>query len=76
MEGTQGTTETEFVKGTGTRRYLLIVGAVLVACAVGVIAAMVGETDDAPGLVLIGITIITLAVVFGVKAAMGRGGAR
>ena len=64
------------MKGIDTKRYVLIVGAMLVACAVGVIAAMVGETDDAPGLVLIGITIITAAVVFGVKAAMRRGDAR
>ena len=64
------------MKGIDTRRYVLIVGAMLVACTVGVIAAMVGETDDAPGLVLIGITIITAAVVFGVKAAMRGGDAR
>ncbi len=64
------------MKGIDTKRYLLIVGAMLVACAVGVIAALAGETDDAPGLVLIGITIITAAVVFGVRAAMRGGAAR
>ena len=58
------------MKGLDTKRYLLIVGAMLVTCAVGVIAALLGETDDSPGLVLIGITLITAAVLLGVRAAM------
>ncbi len=60
------------MNGIDTKRYLLIVGAMLVACALGVSASMVGETGDAPGLVLIGITIITAAVALGVKVAMRR----
>jgi hypothetical protein len=51
-------------------RYLVIVGTMLAACAVGVIAAMSGESDDSPGLTLIGVTLITAAVLVGVRVAM------
>lgn len=49
----------------------LIMGVGLVAIGVAIAAAgiYIGDTDDAPGAALIGILLMIVAVVLGVKAA-------
>lgn len=47
----------------GPRRYLLAV----LAVAIGAAAMVVGETGDAPGLVLMGLLLVAGAIAFGVR---------
>ena len=49
-------------------RFRLEVLLALVVSGIGVIAALLGETDDAPGLVGIGCLLVAGAVLLGVRA--------
>ena len=49
-------------------RFRLEVLLALVVSGVGVIAALLGETDDAPGLVGIGCLLVAGSVLLGVRA--------
>jgi hypothetical protein len=51
------------------KSYVAILGIALAVAALGVVAVMHGESDDAPGLVLIGILLIVGAFAFGVRTA-------
>ena len=55
-------------------RFLLEVLFALIVSAVGVIAALVGEVDDAPGLVGIGCLLVAGAVGLGVRAGRRSAG--
>lgn len=55
------------------KSFLAIFVPALAAVAVGVTAAMAGEADDAPGLALIGIVLITLALAAAVRMAQRSG---
>ena len=55
------------------KRFLVIFLPALAVVAVGVSAAMAGEADDAPGLSLIGILLITGALAVAVRTAQRRG---
>jgi hypothetical protein len=54
------------------RSFLVIFVPALAVTAVGVIAAMHGEADDAPGLAGIGIVLITLSLAAAVRVALRR----
>lgn len=49
-------------------RFWLDVLVALVVSGVGVVAALLGETDDAPGLVGLGCLLVAAAVGLGVRA--------
>ena len=49
-------------------RFWLEVLLALVVSGVGVVAALLGEVDDAPGLVGIGCLLVAAAVLLGVRA--------
>lgn len=49
-------------------RFRLEVLVALVVSGIGVIAALLGETDDAPGLVGVGCLLVAGAVLLGVRA--------
>jgi hypothetical protein len=51
------------------KSFVVIFVPALTVTAVGVTAAMHGEADDAPGLALIGIVLITAALAAAVKVA-------
>jgi len=51
------------------KSYFAILAASLAIAAVGVVACMHGEADDAPGLVLIGLVLIVGGFAFGVRTA-------
>lgn len=51
-----------------TVRLVLEVGVALLVSALGVVAAMLGETDDAPGLTGIGCLLVASAVGLGFRA--------
>jgi hypothetical protein len=55
------------------KSFLVIYVPALAATAVGVTAAMAGEADDAPGLSLIGILLISGALALAVRMAQRRG---
>ena len=55
------------------KNFLVIFVPALVVVAVGVTAAMHGEADDAPGLALLGILLITGALAVAVRVAQRRG---
>lgn len=55
------------------KRFLIIFVPALAVTAVGVTAAMHGEAADAPGLALIGIVLITLALAVAVRVAQRSG---
>ena len=55
------------------KNFLVIFVPALVVVAVGVTAAMHGEADDAPGLALLGILLITGALAAAVRVAQRRG---
>jgi hypothetical protein len=54
------------------KRFLTIYIPALAVTAVGVTAAMHGEADDAPGLALIGIVLISGALALAVRVAQRR----
>ena len=54
------------------KSFLVIFLPALAAMAVGVTAAMHGEADDAPGLALLGILLITVALAVAVRTALRR----
>jgi hypothetical protein len=54
------------------KTFLAIFVPALAVCALGVTAAMAGEADDAPGLSLIGIVLITGALALAVRVAQRR----
>jgi hypothetical protein len=51
------------------RSFFLILAGALPVTALGVIAAMAGEADDAPGLSLIGIVLIVGALAGAIRVA-------
>jgi hypothetical protein len=51
------------------KSFAAIVSVSLVIAAVGVVAIVAGEADDAPGLVVIGILLVVVAMAFGVRTA-------
>lgn len=55
------------------KSFFVIFVPALAVVAVGVTAAMAGEADDAPGLALIGIVLITTALAVAVRTAQRRG---
>ena len=55
------------------KSFLVIFVPALAVMAVGVTAAMHGEADDAPGLALIGIVLITAALAVAVRVAQRTG---
>jgi hypothetical protein len=55
------------------RNFFAIFTPALAVVAVGVTAAMHGEADDAPGLALLGILLITGALALAVRTAQRRG---
>ncbi|MGH3070943.1 MAG: hypothetical protein ACRDNB_01575 [Gaiellaceae bacterium] len=55
------------------KSFLVIFVPALAVAALGVTAAMAGEADDAPGLALIGIVLITLALAAAVRVAQRTG---
>ena len=55
------------------KRFLVIFVPALTVVAVGVTAAMHGEADDAPGLALLGILLITGALATAVRVAQRSG---
>jgi hypothetical protein len=55
------------------KSFLVIFVPALTAMAVGVTLAMAGEADDAPGLALIGIVVITGALAAAVRVAQRAG---
>lgn len=55
------------------KSFLVIFVPALAVTAVGVTAAMAGEADDAPGLSLIGIVLISGALAVAVRVAQRRG---
>jgi hypothetical protein len=55
------------------KSFLAIFVPALAVVAVGVTAAMHGEADDAPGLALIGIVLVTGALAVAVRAAQRTG---
>jgi hypothetical protein len=55
------------------RNFFAIFTPALAVVAVGVTAAMHGEADDAPGLALLGILLITGALAVAVRTAQRRG---
>jgi hypothetical protein len=55
------------------KSFLAIFVPALAVVAVGVTAAMHGEADDAPGLALVGIVLITAALAVAVRTAQRRG---
>jgi hypothetical protein len=55
------------------KQFLLIFVPALAVTALGVIAAMHGEADDAPGLAGIGIVLITAALAVAVRVAQRSG---
>ncbi|HET6533060.1 MAG TPA: hypothetical protein VFH03_20925 [Actinoplanes sp.] len=55
------------------KSFAAILAAALAVAAVGVLAILYGEGDDAPGLVLIGILLIVGAFAIGVRTAHRRG---
>ena len=60
-------------KGTPLKSFFAIFVPALAVVAVGVTAAMAGEADDAPGLALLGILLITAALAMAVRTAQRRG---
>lgn len=50
-------------------RNLLTVLVAVVVVALGVLAVVYGESDDSPGLQLIGVVLVIAAVVLGVRTA-------
>jgi hypothetical protein len=54
------------------KSFAAIVSVSLVIAAVGVVAIVAGEADDAPGLVVIGILLVVVALAFGVRTAQRR----
>lgn len=50
-------------QGDFVKAFIVIVGAALVVAAIGVTAIVLGERGDAPGLVLLGVAVITSVVV-------------
>ena len=56
------------------KNFLVIFVPALVVVAIGVTAAMHGETDDAPGLAFLGILLITGALAVAVRVAQRRRG--
>ena len=59
-----------------TTRFWLEVLLALVVSGIGVIAALLGETDDAPGLVGIGCLLVAGAVGLGVRTGRRSRGPR
>ena len=55
------------------KRFLVIFVPALAAMALGVTLAMAGEAGDAPGLSLIGIVLITVALAAAVRVAQRTG---
>jgi hypothetical protein len=55
------------------KRFLAIFVPALTVAAVGVTAAMHGEAEDAPGLALIGIVLVTAALAVAVRVAQRSG---
>ena len=55
----------------GPRRYLLALGVVL-AVALGALAVVYGESDDSPGLQLLGVLLAVGAVAWGLRTARRR----
>ncbi len=60
-------------KENPVKSFLVIFVPALAVVALGVTAAMAGEADDAPGLSLIGILLITGALAAAVRTAQRRG---
>jgi hypothetical protein len=55
------------------KSFLVIFVPALAAMALGVTLAMAGEADDAPGLALIGIVLITVALAAAIRVAQRAG---
>jgi hypothetical protein len=51
------------------KSFAAIVSVSLVIAALGLVAIVAGEADDAPGLMLIGILLVVVAMAFGVRTA-------
>jgi hypothetical protein len=51
------------------KSFAAIVSVPLAIAALGVVAMVAGEADDAPGLVVIGILLVVVALAFGVRTA-------
>jgi hypothetical protein len=54
------------------KSFAAIVSVPLAIAALGVVAMVAGEADDAPGLVVIGILLVVVALAFGVRTAQRR----
>jgi hypothetical protein len=57
------------LRGDLMKSYVAILAIALAVAALGVVAVMHGESDDAPGLVLVGILLIVGAFAYGVRTA-------
>jgi hypothetical protein len=51
------------------KSFAAIVSVSLVIAALGLVAIVAGEADDAPGLMVIGILLVVVAMAFGVRTA-------
>jgi hypothetical protein len=58
------------LKGDVMKSFVAILAPVLGVAAIGIVAIVYGEADDAPGLVLLGILLIVGALAFGVTPAL------
>jgi hypothetical protein len=56
-------------EGDVMKSFFAMLAIPLAIAAVGVVAITYGESDDAPGLVLIGILLVVAALAFGVRTA-------
>ena len=57
------------LEGDLMKSFVAILAVALGVAAIGVVAIMYGEADDAPGLVLLGILLIVGALAFGMRTA-------
>jgi hypothetical protein len=55
------------------KSYVAILAGALGLAAIGVVAILYGQEDDAPGLLLIGIVLIVAAFAVGVRTAQRSG---
>ena len=56
-------------KGSSAANLVMGLGLAVIGVAIGAAGIYVGDTDDAPGAALIGILLMIVAVVLGVKIA-------
>lgn len=63
----------QLLRGDAVKSFVAILATALSVAAIGVVAIMYGEADDAPGLMLLGILLIVGAFALGVRTAQRAG---